>query len=141
MRRLISAAICVCFASAILCTSSALAQNGPKPIEQAAPAAVEATEVEGEATACDCCDPCGSGCRGKCAMCRMFPHYAYYPAMHGYYYFRPYHHSHLATQQAFVMRFGGDPRHPYANEVFGQVYAAYRAEGGAGASPAPAKPK
>jgi len=71
----------------------------------------------------------------------MFQHYPYYPSMHGYYYFRPYHQSHLARQQAFVMRFGGDPRHPYANEVFGQVYAAYRADGGASAPPAPAKLK
>ncbi len=58
----------------------------------------------------------------------MHPHYAYFPAMHGYYYFRPYHHRHLLDQQALVTGWGGDSRHPYANKIFQQVYAQYKAE-------------
>ena len=60
--------------------------------------------------------------------------------MHGYYYFRPYHHSHV-TQQQMVTAWGGDPRNPYANEIFQRVYAQYKAETGEGVSaPLPLNP-
>ncbi len=48
--------------------------------------------------------------------------------MNGYYYFRPYNHRHVAEQQQTVAKWGGDPRNPYANEVFRQVYAEYKAD-------------
>ena len=80
-----------------------------------------------------CCSSCcgrfggrfgvGCGCHVQ-----MYPHYPYFPPMHGYYYFRPYHHSHLIKHQAIVGGWGGDTRAPYANEVFQRVYAEYEAE-------------
>jgi hypothetical protein len=54
----------------------------------------------------------------------MFPHYSYYPPMHGYYYFRPYHHCHIARHQSLVSCWGGDPRNPYSNEIFKAVSGA-----------------
>lgn len=48
----------------------------------------------------------------------MLPHLAYFPALHGYYYFRPYSLRHLQQHQAAVVRWGGDPRNPYANVIF-----------------------
>jgi len=48
----------------------------------------------------------------------MLPHLAYFPAMHGYYYFRPYALRHLQQHQTAIVRWGGDPRNPYANIVF-----------------------
>ena len=53
--------------------------------------------------------------------CTMPPHYAYFPSMHGYYYFRPYHSSHLTQQQALAAEWGEDPRNPYANRLFQQL--------------------
>ncbi|MCA9228254.1 MAG: hypothetical protein KDA47_21675 [Planctomycetales bacterium] len=62
-------------------------------------------------------------CEGGCFnTCNMPPHYAYFPADHGNYYFRPYNYHRIATHQQFVMTYGGNPRHPYANEVFDRVY-------------------
>ncbi len=55
----------------------------------------------------------------------MPPHYPYFPPLHGYYYFRPYHRVQLSSQQSIVRGFHGDPRNPYANEVFQRVYAEY----------------
>jgi hypothetical protein len=52
----------------------------------------------------------------------MYPHCTYFPASHGYYYFRPYHHSHIAIQQHFVRQWGGDPRNPYDNAIFEGIY-------------------
>ena len=57
----------------------------------------------------------------------MPPHYAYYPAMHGYYYFRPYNDMHVTSQQEFVSSFGGDRRDPYSNEFFKVIYAEFQA--------------
>jgi hypothetical protein len=70
------------------------------------------------------------GCSGPlawrgCVYCNEIQHYDYYPAMHGYYYFAPYNAIQVPFQQAFVARFGGDPRAPYADGVFQRVYAAY----------------
>jgi hypothetical protein len=73
------------------------------------------------------CSSCGSGCCRcceNCASCQMPQHYPYPAEMHGYYYLLPYHHSHLRLQQSFVASWGGDPRAPYANEIFEQVYSA-----------------
>ena len=41
-------------------------------------------------------------------------HYAYLPPLPGWYYFRPYSVAQLRAQQEAVMRWGGDPRNPYA---------------------------
>ncbi len=60
--------------------------------------------------------------------CDMPQHHAYFPPLHGYYYFRPYHPGHLTRQQRFVTGWGGDARHPYANHVFEAVYAEYETE-------------
>ena len=60
--------------------------------------------------------------------CSMPPHYPYFPSMHGYYYFRPYHHSHLAEQQNLAAQWGEDPRMPYANVMLKQVREAYKKE-------------
>lgn len=62
-------------------------------------------------------------CEGGCFnTCNMPPHYAYFPADHGNYYFRPYNYHRIANHQQFVMTYGGNPRHPYANDVFDRVY-------------------
>jgi hypothetical protein len=54
--------------------------------------------------------------------CDMYPHYPYFPSLHGNYYFRPYGLEQLRRQQQFVASWGGDPRDPYANTVFRRVY-------------------
>lgn len=79
--------------------------------------------------------PCGAG--GGCGLgsywghggkaCGLVQHHAYYPPMHGYYYFHPYHHEHVPMQQAFASSFGLDPRNPYSNDFFKAIYAEYRA--------------
>jgi hypothetical protein len=56
----------------------------------------------------------------------MSEHYAYYPAMHGYYYFHPYHYMHVVYEQGFATQIGMDPRNPYANDLFKRVYAEYK---------------
>ncbi len=67
-------------------------------------------------------------CRVIGSTCTMGQHHAYFPPMHGYYYFHPYHHSHVWRHQAFAQLWGEDPAHPYANRVFEMVYEQYRAE-------------
>lgn len=57
----------------------------------------------------------------------MPQHYAYFPAMHGYYYFHPYHYTQVVADQEFVSSFGGDRRNPYSNDFFKVIYAEYRA--------------
>ena len=44
-------------------------------------------------------------------------HYAYLPPLPGWYYFRPYSVAQLRAQQEAVIRWGGDPRNPYAPGV------------------------
>jgi hypothetical protein len=127
-------------------------------------AACEPQACDGGCQAEACCDSdcCGCGDCGACcgpdplrrccralhrlhrclnSTCDMPPHYPYFPPMHGYYYFRPYHHSHLASQQDFVASWGGDPRNPYANEIFQRVYAEYRADKGAPLEPLTPAPR
>ena len=76
-----------------------------RPIDDGS-AALAPGDCDGECLAgCPaCCGTCachsGHCCLGlTCSPCNMLPHYPYFPAMHGYYYFRPYHHSHVAQQQ------------------------------------------
>jgi hypothetical protein len=77
---------------------------------------------------CCACGTCGPLCGGTCAGCNMGQHHFYFPPLHGYYYFRPYHHSHVRRQQMLVQSWGGNPAHPYANEVFEAVYQQYKTE-------------
>ncbi len=81
---------------------------------------------DGCGNGCGSCGSCGHKC--GCGLCEMPQHHAYYPVMHGYYYFRPYHHSHVAQQQLTATSWGEDPRAPYANSVFQKVYEEYKAE-------------
>ena len=109
--------------------------------------AVEAKEMVCETDCCDsdyCCEGsgcgcgggCGGGCLGNNSRCQMHQHYPYYPAMHGYYYFRPYNHSMIPEQQQMAAEWGEDPRHPYANDLFQIVYADYAREQQAASEPA-----
>lgn len=52
----------------------------------------------------------------------MYPHYAYYPQHHGYYYFRPYNWMHVLEHQSRVLGMGGDARNPYSVAMFGGIY-------------------
>ena len=52
----------------------------------------------------------------------LVQHMPYCAAGKGYYYFRPYHVMHVFAQQEMVTRWGGDPRNPYDNTLFGRVY-------------------
>lgn len=106
-----------------------------------------------EATCCDyvpaatCCHAdtyrcccCGhAGCympgihyrnkHGKLKWCRvwttgdMHQHYAYYPAHHGTYYFRPYNYTNVLEHKEQVMRLGGERHNPYSVAMFDGVYA------------------
>jgi hypothetical protein len=108
----------------------------PIPLPLSVPQAEAVQQVDGCETSCGdapgCCETCscGRGCGlgtpGEACCCRMPQHYAYFPPLHGYYYFRPYHPSHIEVQQQRVITWGGDPRNPYANEIFQTVYEAYR---------------
>mgnify|MGYP000902144799 CR=1 FL=1 len=91
------------------------------------------------------CDPCCGRCRGGRARligstCNMPQHQAYFPPMHGYYYFRPYHHSHVPTQQTYARMWGEDPANPYANRIFQTVYEQYRADAAVAQPPIPEQP-
>lgn len=116
--------------------------DAPSPLSM--DTSVETLSVEAKEMVCetDCCDSdyccegsgcgcgggCGGGCLGNNSRCQMHQHYPYYPAMHGYYYFRPYHPRHVREQQGVASLWGEDPRVPYANTVFQRVYAQYREE-------------
>ena len=52
----------------------------------------------------------------------MTQHLAYPPACHGWYYFRPYNVRQLPEIQQMTMSWGGDPRNPYADDIFQRVY-------------------
>ena len=70
------------------------------------------------------CRDCLCCCRYKCrSTCNMYPHYPYYPANHGYYYFRPYNYSHVAVQKEIALTLGEDPAAPYGHTAFDRLYA------------------
>jgi hypothetical protein len=69
----------------------------------------------------------GGGGGGAGSTCGLVQHYPYYPMLHGYYYFHPYHHDHVIAHQGFASSFGLDPRNPYSNDFFKAIYAEYRA--------------
>lgn len=82
-----------------------------------------------------CCDPCckvcsgpscipGSSCWSKAckhSTCDMYPHYAYFPKCHGYYYFRPYNWVHIDQHRLTIP--GENFKNPYSNAAFDRLYA------------------
>lgn len=69
--------------------------------------------------------PCRDCRKGKCckdSTCNMYQHYPYFPANHGYYYFRPYNYPYVWKHQQSVANVGGDPRNPYTKAMFIPVY-------------------
>jgi hypothetical protein len=112
--------------------------DAPTPLSVDIPVGTLSVEAKEMVCATDCCDSnyccegsgcgCGGGCLGNDTRCQMHQHYPYYPAMHGYYYFRPYHPRHVREQQGVAALWGEDPRVPYANAVFQRVYAQYQEE-------------
>jgi len=84
-------------------------------------------------------DQCGGDCGHSCGHCGclhgwlhsgcllhstgdLVQHMPHFGTTHGYYYFRPYHVMHVFSQQELVTRWGGDPRNPYDNTMFQNVY-------------------
>lgn len=51
----------------------------------------------------------------------MYPHYAYYPEHHGYYYFRPYNYMNVFDHIEKSMQMGGSPWHPYSVSMFADI--------------------
>lgn len=81
----------------------------------------------------DACNRCGGrGCNYCChrnrkrlrvkSSCNMPLHFAYFPDTHGYYYFQPYHHDHIARHIGLISIVGGDKRAPYSTEYFAKFY-------------------
>lgn len=70
---------------------------------------------------------------GKLKWCRvwstgdMYPHFAYYPAHHGTYYFRPYNYTNVLQHKAESLRMYGDYNSPYSNKIFDSIYDNYYA--------------
>lgn len=83
------------------------------------------------ATSCDpCCDschpcwfPCSSWWSKACrhSTCNLYPHFAYFPECHGYYYFRPYNWVHIDQHRMTIP--GQNFKNPYSNDVFDRLYA------------------
>jgi hypothetical protein len=73
---------------------------------------------------CDCPAECDTAClpRFHCHPGNLVPHTPYCAEPKLYYYFRPYSWHHVEEQVESVLRFGGDPRHPYANREFAEIY-------------------
>ena len=127
--------------------ASAVCGQESAEIIEGEPLSIDGTVIQSDTASsvpidCDVCEspggPGACGCEGSCvdcfwgqwihSTCNMPQHHAYYPPLHGYYYFRPYHPGHLAAQRQFVMQWDGDIRHPYSNQIFQTVYAQYQAE-------------
>jgi len=115
---------------------AAQAPPAPAPETSASPSDASA-QPDSDSKPCDengYCD--GRACTCPlCGACNMPQHYAYFPAMHGYYYFRPYNYTHIAKQQQIAASWGADPRFPYSNEIFKTVYAQYRKDRAQPAAP------
>lgn len=68
---------------------------------------------------------------GKLKWCRvwttgdMYQHYAYYPAHHGYYYFRPYNYTNVLEHKAQIVALGGQRNSPYTHEILDATYERY----------------
>lgn len=66
------------------------------------------------------------GAHIECGMTtgNLIPHFPYYPAFHGYYYFRPYNIQNVREHRAIIHRLGGTRQSPYSTGMFEPVYAA-----------------
>ncbi|MDX1970522.1 MAG: hypothetical protein SFV23_25355 [Planctomycetaceae bacterium] len=121
------------------------------PISEPAPSPLGSYEADVQRA--PCCSPAGncltSACPGGACMspgcphchascdeddtkicklsstCDLYPHYAYYPRYHGYYYFRPYNYTMIAEHQAFAQCIGLDPRTPYSLANFNAIYSTF----------------
>ncbi len=122
-------------------TLSAFAEQPPAPVDGIAPNVDFTTTVEVGDGCGECnCEMPGYVCRhgGVCCLCcpcDMVPHYPYYPPLHGHYYFRPYSYAELLAQRDFAPLIGEDPRAPYSNRVFAEVYRVLGDRHGVGAAP------
>lgn len=68
---------------------------------------------------CECCPS---------STCDMFPHYPYFPAYHGHYYFRPYNYQTVFLHQRMAECMGLDPANPYSLAIFDQIYQDFYAQ-------------
>ena len=84
-------------------------------------AEVASWEADAYVESCGKCDEERHRCSCR-STCDMVPHVPYFPEYHGNYYFRPYSYHHVLMQQEIVKSWGGDPRHPYANDLFKKIY-------------------
>ena len=58
----------------------------------------------------------------------MPQHFPYVAQPKNYYYLRPYNWFHIPDHQNEVTLYGGDPRHPYANNLFKEIYEEIEAQ-------------
>ncbi|MCC9605422.1 hypothetical protein LOC68_23030 [Blastopirellula sp. JC732] len=63
-----------------------------------------------------------------CCPGNMCQHYPYEASPHFYYYFRPYNAAMIAPQQAVAEQWVSNPRLPYSNDVFDEVYRDFDAK-------------
>lgn len=82
----------------------------------------------GDLASCGCCS-CERACGPSvCAIkfgrstCDLVPHTPYFPELHGWYYFRPYHHADVAKHKDIAQKWGMDPRTPYRTDLFRKIY-------------------
>ncbi|MBA4018544.1 MAG: hypothetical protein C0483_15370 [Pirellula sp.] len=76
-------------------------------------------------SACGCIGQCCCGLGNHCLLRStgdLVQHMPHFGTTHGYYYFRPYHVMHVFSQQELATRWNGDPRNPYDNTMFQNVY-------------------
>lgn len=119
---------------------SQILADSPTPIAQTVEPGmpVDSSYAVGTVDSCSagtCAGPCRCQNGWFCGGCNMPQHMAYYPSLHGYYYFRPHSVVQVRQQQDFVSGWGGDRRHPYANTIFRQVYAQLAAQDAAAIAP------
>lgn len=120
--------------------AAAVAQDcGPAGAGEACYSACNTGCYSGDGSGCSQCDCKGPSkwklCKHtlhhafKCRCdCDLIPHYAYYPEYHGYYYFLPYNHMHLAQHIGYAMSWGGSATSPYAEPHFTSIYEAHESE-------------
>jgi hypothetical protein len=117
--------------SAVLSIAILATSAGPAPA-QTTPQGKGATQapadfsnspvIYDEMDDCDYGLPAGHMPHGWCARGDMYPHYPYMAQPKFYYYFRPYQFFHIPRHQAEVLNYGGDPRNPYDNKIFRNIY-------------------
>ena len=121
---------------------SVLALNGTAGTAPAKPAVHAHRQPESKAEEarsqlawndCDNGNDCGNCRHGRCGPLgvrrellrpcgNLHPHLPYEAHPKTYYYFRPYSFLHVQQQQEEAMQWGADPRAPYSNAIFREVY-------------------